>query len=252
MYYHSSPHLHPDPLNHYDSSWLLNLHPNWSSCLPAPHNSLTVPPAAKKILLICKSHCTPSLLQTLQWCALHLFRIVYKVLCKLVLVISLTFSLTLSSLMWFLTSHPSFLALPWNAKCTPIPGPLHMLFPLPSTLFLQIFMWLTPSLPQSLPKCHLLSAHLHYALTCAHTHTQAQRQIFPFSPHPVSHTLPCFPHSIYCHPTYHIFTFPFVYFVSLPLGKKVLTWSGTDLGSLLYLQYVEQRFHKVDVRLIYF
>lgn len=176
MSYHSSPHLHPDPLNHYDSSWLLNLHPNWSSCLPAPHNSLTVPPAAKKILLICKSHCTPSLLQTLQWCPLHLFRIVYKVLCKLVLVISLTFSLTLSSLMWFLTSHPSFLALPWNAKCTPIPGPLHMLFPLPSTLFFQIFMWLTPSLPQSLPKCHLLrDTCLTTMHVRVHTHTHTQK-----------------------------------------------------------------------------
>ena len=173
MSYHTSPHLHPEPLNHYDSSWLLNLHPNWSSFLPAPHDSLTVPPAAKKILLIYKSHCTPSLLQTLQWCPLHLFTIVYKVLCKLVLVISLTFSLTLSSLMWFLTSHPSFLALPWNAKCAPIPGPLHMLFLLPGTRFLQIFICLTSSLPQRVCPSAIFSETPAWPLcvyTCTHTH----------------------------------------------------------------------------------
>ena len=225
-------------------------------CILTGLPSLTVPLAAKKNLLICKSHCTPFLPQTLQWCPLHLFRIVYKVLCKLVLVISLTFSLTLSSLIWFLNSHTSFLALPWNVKCALIPGPLHMLFPLPSTLFLQIFTWLTPSLPQSLCPSAIFSETPPWPLCtymCSHTHTQTHKgQIFPFLPHPLSHTLHCFPYSIYCHPTYHIFTFPFVYFLSLPLGKKVLTWSGADLCSLLYLQYVEQRFHKVDVQLIYF
>lgn len=56
-----------------------------------------------------------------------------------------------------------------------------MLFPLPSTLFFQIFMWLTPSLPQSLPKCHLLRdtclTTMHVRVH-THTHTQSYGEVF--------------------------------------------------------------------------
>lgn len=248
--YHSSPHLHPEPLNHYDSSWLLNLHPNWSSFLPAPITPLQCHQQLRKKLLIYKSHCTPSLLQTLQkWCPLHLFTIVYKVLCKLVLVISLTFSLTLSFNVvlteatlasWLFPEMPS--VLPSQDLAHAVPSAWHTV---PSDFHLAHF--LTSS--EAMPKCHVLR-DTGLTTMCVHMHTHT-RQIFPFSPHPVSQTLHCF-HSIYCHPTYHILTFPFVYFISLPLGKNFNWNSGTDLCSLLYLQNVEQSFHKVDVRLIYF
>lgn len=120
----------------------------------------------------------------------------------------------LSSLMWFLTSHPSFLALPLKCQVCSHPGPLHMLFLLPGTLFLQIFIWLTSSLPQRLCPSAIFSETPGLTTMCVHMHTHT-RQIFPFSPHPVSQTLHCFPTASTAiqHTTYlpfHLFIFTYL------------------------------------------
>ena len=174
----------------------------------------------------------------------RVFGVVYKVPCKLVPATSLTFPLTLSSLRgsapatlasWLFPEMPRVVSPQGLCTCCSLClAHFSSRFPCGSLPhFLNIYAQVPPS--QRRPPDH-----------CVHAHTH-KGQMLPFPPHPASHTLPCFPHSSYCHWTYNILTFLFVYFISLPLDQGLIL-----LCSLLYLQHVERTYHKLDVRLIFF
>lgn len=146
----------------------------------------------------------------------------------------------LSHLLFFMILHQPYqpLGCSGNAKNSLASGLLHLLFPLPGALFLQISTWLLPSLASSLCSSVTLLEIIPWPLRMhARTHTHIHRQ---------SNS----PHSINQPWTYNTFTFLSVSFLSLPPEKKGSTWSGTYsvLLTALYPAH-ETEWHKVDVQL---